>query len=456
MGAHRNSAPTRRDLLRLGALAAVGTGFGTCCDLDRILAAAGSTPRKDYRALVCVFLAGGSDSHNLLVPRSKLEYGQYAANRSNLALPLESLLPIDPLHSDGIDYGLAPQLESSQTLFGEGKLAILRNVGALVEPVTKQSYLDKSVALPPQLFSHKDQQHYWHTALPDPGGKVGWAGRMSDHVFQGNPTPILTNVSLAGANLLQVGNQTSYYAMGAEGPQALSGFDGQNGFLRKLAFEALLGLESDSPFVRSYAQLQVEAAQIEGVLSAAFAASKPLATQFPDSPLGAQLRRVVQSIAIAPGLALERQVFFCQKGAFDNHSNLIEEYPNLLADLDACLFAFQRALEELGLEERVVLFTASDFGRSLSSNGKGSDHGWGGHQLVLGAPVAGGDLYGTMPVLDLDGPDDVGAGRLLPSTSIDQYGATLARWFGVAEPELPAVFPNLRSFARQDLGFLGV
>ena len=445
--------PSRRDVLRLGALAACGTGLGTLFDLDRTLAAAAAPP-GDYRALVCVFLFGGSDSHNLLVPRSESEYAQYAANRSNLALPLASLLPIEPTTSDGVDYGLAGSLSGLQTLFGEGKLAILRNVGSLIEPVTKQQFVDKTAELPPQLFSHKDQQHYWQTALPDPGGKVGWVGRITDRVFTQNALPILTNVSLHGANTLQVGEQTAYYTMGPDGPTALTGFGGTLGPLRKLAFDTLLELDAGSPFGRSHAALQKEAAQLAGQISTEFATLPGLATQFPDTPLGAQLRRVALTIAAREGLGATRQVFFCSKSGFDNHSDLVESYPELLADVDACLLAFQRALEELGLDQDVVLFTGSDFGRSLSSNGKGSDHGWGGHALVLGGPVKGGDLYGSMPTLDLDGADDVGAGRLIPTTSIDQYGATLARWFGVPEPELAQVFPNLPNFATSDLGFL--
>ena len=449
--------PSRRDVLRLLGLSAAGVGAGAWLDLDRTARAAfrsQAAPPAGYKALVCVFLEGGNDSHNLLVPRSASEYSQYAAGRTSLALPLEQLLPIDPVTSDGIDYGLAPQLTGVQNLFGEGKLAVLRNVGSLVEPATKAQLEEGSVALPPQLFSHKDQRNYWQTALPDPGGKVGWGGRMSDLVAASNAVPALTNVSVAGSNLLQVGNQSSFYAMGPEGPSELNGFIGEIGPIRKLAFETLLATPSDSPLARAYADLQIEAAEIESLLSQAFGGVPELVTQFPGSVLGRQLRRIALSIAASGSLGLERQLFFARKSGFDNHSDLIQSYPGLLADLDASLLAFQRAMEELGLEDEVVLFTASDFGRSLSSNGQGSDHGWGGHGLVMGAPVNGAELYGRMPELALDGPDDVGAGRLIPTTSIDEVGATLASWYGVAPADLSTVFPNLSNFASSDLGFL--
>jgi uncharacterized protein (DUF1501 family) len=441
--------PSRRQLLGGAAAAAAGAAL----PWQRLLASVAPVG-GDYRALVCVFLYGGSDSHNLLVPRSTAEYAQYAANRANLAVPLPKLLPIEPRTSDGLEYGLNPSLVRLQKRFQSGRLALLRNVGPLIEPVDKRSYVNKSVALPPQLFSHKDQQHYWQTARPSPSNQVGWGGRLADRVFDQNDIPLLTAVSLDGANTFLNGEVQGFYSMGGQGPTALELFDDELGDLRRLAFKALL-TTSDAPIPQTYAQLQVQAAGLEQLLTKGFEGLPALQTVFPSTPLGQQLRRIALGIAARDALGSRRQVFLAAKGAFDNHSDLIESYPALLADVDACLDAFQAALEELGVDQDVVTFTASDFGRSLSSNGKGSDHGWGGHAMILGTPVIGGDLYGTMPELALDGPDDVGAGRLIPTTAVDRYGATLARWFGVPEEQLPEVFPNLPNFPGGPLGFLG-
>jgi uncharacterized protein (DUF1501 family) len=452
--AHSRSAPTAGSVTRRGLLTgAAAAAAGAAMPWERLLAAT-APGGGDYRALVCVFLYGGSDSHNLLVPRSSAVYAQYATNRGNLALPLKELLPIEPRTSDGLEYGLNPVLPRLKARFEAGQLALLRNVGPLVEPVTKQSYVSKSVALPPQLFSHKDQQHYWQTARQQPGNNVGWGGRLADRMLDQNDSPLLTAISLDGANTYLNGESQGFYSMGSSGPTALTVFNGELGPLRRLAFEALL-TSSAAPVPLTYAQLQVQAAGLEALLSAGFAGLPELNTVFPNTPLGQQLRRIALTIAARDALGSKRQVFLAGKSAFDNHSDLIEAYPALLGDVDASLEAFQAALEELGVDQDVVTFSASDFGRSLSSNGKGSDHGWGGHALILGTPVLGGDLYGTMPELALDGPDDVGAGRLIPSTSVDRYGATLARWFGVTEAELPAVFPNLPNFPGGPLGFLG-
>ena len=240
-----------------------------------------------------------------------------------------------------------------------------------------------------------------------------------------------------------------------EGAPSHKAFAGSQGPSRQAVFEQLLELGQPNPFAATFASRQKEAIEIEGLINGQLAGLTEFATEFPDSDLGAQLKMTARMIGIREELGLERQIFFCSKGGFDTHSDQIGVQPALMADVDACMFAFQRAMEELGISEDVVLFTASDFGRTLSSNGQGSDHGWGSHQMVLGGSVTGGDLYGTMPDLSIDGPDDVSAGRLIPGLSVDQYGATLASWFGTPEGELETIFPNLGNFSSSDLGFMG-
>ena len=442
---------SRRGILQLGLGAA---GLYAMRDLAMVSSYA-AQGGGGYRALVCVFLYGGNDSFNMLVPTSTARYAEYLAARQNLAVPVEDLLPIMPTTNDGIAYGIHPSCPELRTLFDAGNLAIVRNVGTLVAPLTKAQYQAGGAAVPPQLFSHSDQQFQWQTGVSGSVENVGWGGRVADVAGSLNVgSQVAMNLSLSGSNTFQVGHDTLPYNLGTNGAIKLSGLFQNWNQDRTAAFETLLDAPHSNRLVRQFAGIQRQAIDVQGVVTSALASAQPLATVFPDTGLGRQLRMVARMIAIRSTLSTSRQVFFVSRGGFDTHDDQEQDQPGLYADISRCLAAFQAAMVELGVADSVTAFTGSDFGRTLTSNGDGSDHGWGSHHLVLGGGVRGGDLYGTMPSFQMGGPDDVGGGRLLPTTSVDQYSATLARWYGLTEPQIASVFPNVGNFATSDLGLM--
>jgi uncharacterized protein (DUF1501 family) len=344
-------------------------------------------------------------------------------------------------------------------LFDRGQAAFVANVGPLLAPTTKIQYQDKSVPLPPQLFSHNDQQDQWHALRGRKLMETGWAGRMADLIrLNVANQQLATNLSLAGNTLFQSGDDTVAYTMGATGPLAFTGF-GATGFAleQRRAFERVINASYDSIYARGFAEVQRRAVEAADRVTGALAPtvqSPPFTTVFPTSPLGQQLQTVARMIAVRSQLAMQRQVFFVSTGGFDSHDDQLVNQPNLLGNVSACLSAFYAATEELGVAQSVTTFTQSDFGRTLTSNGDGTDHAWGGVQVVLGQSVQGQRIFGRYPSLVLNGPDDVGGGRMIPSVSADQYAATLARWFGIADADLTRVAPYIGNFAQRDLGFL--
>ena len=411
---------------------------------------------SDYRALVCVFLFGGNDSFNMLAPRSDAEYNVYSRSRQNLAIDKAALLPISPLIQDGAHYGLHPNMGAIQTLFDSARVAFVTNVGPLIEPTTKEQYENGSVALPPRLFSHNDQQAQWQSLRGRAPGKTGWAGRVGDllrsHV---SDQQLATNVSLAGNQLFQAADETVAYTMGRNGPIPFQGMgDAQRAQQRRAVFQRILGAEYDTMYERAYRDIQQRAVETVDRVSAALEYAQPLSTAMPASRLGQQLSTVARLIGVREQLQMQRQIFFVSTGGFDSHDDQLESQPALLSDVSESIAAFYRATVELGVASSVTTFTQSDFGRTLTSNGDGTDHGWGGVQFVVGDAVRGRELYGRYPRLEIGGPDDVRRGRLIPGISADQYAATLARWIGVPDADLGHVAPNLHNFAQRDLGFL--
>jgi uncharacterized protein (DUF1501 family) len=487
------SVVTRRDFIRRAACAAVGTVAMTSAirDLRFMNAALAQSNINDYKALVCIFLQGGNDSNNLILPTLVSEYNNYAAIRTPvLAIPQSAILPVTSLESDGHTYGLHPSCPELQTLFGEGKLAFLFNTGTLVYPLTRAEYLAGTTAMPPQLFSHADQQTQWQTSVPDQPPATGWGGRCADllNAVQ-RDAPISLMVSLAGANTFEVGNVVSQYSVSTSGAISLSlpGTPSGGASTQRLpTLMSILGLPYPNLQAQAYAAAVEHALNASSLLNHAIsntAAANYWTNSFPakvtppeggaafTSTLSPQLRMVARLIAAgstpAPGgFGMKRQIFFCQVGGYDLHTGqtgysagapdhvLLGAHTNLLAELSQSMYAFQRAMEQLGLSNNVTCFTASDFGRTFPSNGKGSDHGWGSHHLILGGAVKGQRTYGQFPALTVNGPDDTNTGRWIPTTAIDQYFATLATWFGVDPGNLPTVFPNIGRFASSNLGFI--
>jgi len=461
----------RRWFLRQSVCAAVGTTAiaNTLFDLRRVAAAASISEAAlsgDYKALVCVFLYGGNDGNNTVVPASAADYTAYTAARGVLALPQSSLLPIAPLSGgDGRSWALHPSLGAQapnaaglDTLFAQQQLALVANVGPLVAPTTRSDFLSQSSVLPPNLFSHSDQQVHWQTSIPDQPPRTGWGGRISDLVHALNDSQqVSMSISLAGANTFEVGNQIAQYEVSPSGSLGLVAYnEGANADPVSVAIHDILALSYSNLFAEAFRGITRNAIDLNAALSAALAASPPPANAFPASDLGGQLGMVARLIGARETLGQRRQIFFCSAGGFDTHAGQLATQGNLLGDLSAALVSFQAALTALGVEREVTTFTASDFGRTWNDNGSGSDHAWGSHHFVLGGAVAGGRIYGRMPTLVANGPDDAGSqGRWIPTTAVDEYAATLARWFGVADGDLDTVFPNLRRFSGRDLGFLG-
>ncbi len=458
---------SRRDFIRQAACTALGTAAlsTTIRDLRFINAAMAQTPVNDYKALICIFLSGGSDSNNLIIPVSDPDYASYAAIRTPvLAIPQLAALPIRPANDDGHSYGLHPNCPELQTLFGEGKLAVLFNTGTLLYPLNRSQYYSSGFKKPPQLFSHSDQVMQWQTSIPDQPALTGWGGRCADLLAAVQPDArVSLSVTLAGANTFEIGNMVSQYSVSTGGAIALSGLS-TNSAARLKAVTNIMNLTYPNMQAQAYSKVAAHAIGTADLLNGAIAstaAANYWATPFPNTTLGNQLKMAARLIAARSALNMKRQIFFCAVGGFDTHTNQTTvgntatgAHANLLGELSKSMLALQRAMEQLAIPNSVTAFTGSDFSRTLPANGSGSDHGWGSHHLIVGGAVNGERTFGRFPVHAINGPDDTNTGRWIPSTAIDQYCATLASWFGVTNTDILRVFPNLGRFATSNLGFM--
>ena len=445
---------TRRDLLRLACCSAAGASLvGGLSKFGLVSALAQGT--TDYKALVCIFMFGGNDSNNMIVPIDS-RYTQYTQARSVLALPQSELLP---LQSGGQSiYGLHPNMPEMQGFFNSQKsLAVLTNVGTLVQPTTQATY-NTFKNLPENLFSHSDQQDQWQSAQLAGTPVSGWAGKVADNVQTLNASAVFPPIlSIAGNPVFCTGISSRPFSMYPGQTPGLQGFDSSAASqARYAATQQLLTFDSGLSMVQAANAVTGQAVQFATVLTNALKSITPLVTVFPGTDLGQQLKQVAQVIAARSALGVARQIFFCSVGGFDTHADQLPQQVKLLTTVSQGMSAFYQATQELGVTNQVTQFTLSEFSRTLEpgSNG-GSDHAWGSHQLILGGAVKGNAVYGTFPTLALGGPDDADQnGRLIPTTALDQYGATLATWFGVSPANLSSIFPNLANFSTSNLGFI--
>lgn len=461
----------RRDFLRhtaCAALAAASAG-ALFSKLRLINSALGASlgcpsypPVSDYKALVCVFLTGGNDSFNLLIPSDSARHAVYAASRGAMAIT-DPLVPINALGAPaGHTYGLHPSCTELGRLFDNQRGAFVVNTGTLLQPTTKTQYL-AGTPVPPQLFSHADQQAQWQYGQPTANGSVGWGGLVADrlNVLNAGAT-IPISISLSGQNRLQAGMSVQPYAITSSGPTSLRGYSGGANAAQLAALNDLLQQTYPDPLTRTYAATFNDAMDYYSTMTGALAQAPTLSTVFPpNNSLAAALKMIAQVIAVRSPLKAQRQLFFVSLGGFDTHDNMLADQPTLFSTLSQAFGAFYDATVELGVQNSVTTFTMSEFSRTLNTDGDGTDHAWGGNHFVMGGAVNGQHLYGTpavsggiFPDQTLNGPDCLQRGQMIPATSCDQYSATLARWLGVNDCDLATIFPTLGNFQVADLGFL--
>ncbi len=461
---------TRRKLLLGGAGAAAlsalntsHTGAGMFGAMQRLTAAASDSMMSsahaqtagDYKALVCIFLYGGNDANNMVVPLDAGQYGRYAQVRGPLTLEQDELLPIAPTNTGGETYGLHPAMAEIQTLFGQGKAAIMANVGPLIVPTTRQQYLDRSVPLPPNLFSHSDQQFLWQSATSDGAARTGWGGRVGDLVQAQNSNRGATCLSLHGNNVWQNGTSLTSYKVSPSGNFGFSFYEENSNDPLSVSVNEILQSQRTHLFESEWLRTIDKALENQRVMADAIDGDQ-FNDSFPNTGLGRQLRMAARLIAARNTLGVQRQTLFCAIGGFDTHGDdQMQRQQSRLGEISAAVAAFYEATVTLGVAENVTLFTASDFSRNLESNGRGSDHAWGSHHIVAGGAVQGNAMYGTFPNLTVRGPDDArNSGVWIPTTSTEQFAGTFANWYGVPATDMPTVVPGLDAFDPTDLGFL--
>ena len=468
---------SRREFMKTASYAAMaGVTASPLMHSMRALAAMSShaaAPVSDYRAIVCVFLSGGNDGHGTLIATDPDSFSAFTAARSGaqgLAYPQNTLLPITPLTSQsGRTFALNPNLVGIQNLFNTGRAAMVANTGTLVAPVTKTEWNSGTASLPRSLFSHFDQTNAWEAIAAD-GANRGWGGRMADLFESMNSNASFTCISTSGTSLFLSGQTAFQLRVSAAGALAADGitnplFGSAQG---TAAMQQIISADDTNLFAKEYAVIVRRSLAAQAALAAAMAPAGPTGvpdpTQFLDpatgnltnNQLALSLQTVARVIAGRTALGVTRQVFFVQLGGFDTHDTQAKRHSTLLSQLGAAFEYFDQLMITAGLGSQVTLFTASDFGRTLTANSDGTDHGWGSHHIVAGGGVVGQDIYGQYPVVGANQANDVGAGRLIPTTAVEQYGGTLGRWMGLSDSQVREVFPNFANFGSNPyLGLMG-
>lgn len=481
---------SRRDFLRRAACSSVGCAtsgalFGQLSLMNSLLASTltcpGYPPVSDYKALVCLFLIGGNDSFNLLIPTDGTtgtgRYGSYFTSRSGaaptgMAIDKATLIPVHPttLDSAGDTYGVHPSCPELASLFESGNLAFVVNAGTTLQPINKTQYQTPGTPLPPQLFSHADQQGQWQYGQPVQNGTVGWAGLAADRLSVLNPgMTIPMSISLNGQNRLQAGQSVQPYSVTSSGPAGLSGYNGSIGTTKMNALTDLLNQTYPDPLSRNYRSTLQNSIAWYQTLNAALKGAADVSAYFPAkgvNPVADAMQEIARIISVRSTLGASRQIFFVSYGSFDTHDGQLDPntgQPNLFATISQALGSLYNATVALGVQNAVTSFTFSEFARTLNSNGDGTDHAWGGIQLAVGGSVVGKKLYSApmasgnnyFPDQTLDGADCLQRGQMIPSVSSDQYSATLAKWLGVNSCDIGTIFPYVGNFPTADLGFLG-
>ncbi len=455
-----SSLHSRRSFLRHAA-ALSSLGLASRFDFISAISAANAQSAEDYKALVCVFLYGGNDGNNTIIPLDTAGWSQYATARpaaSGIQLAQGSLLPIQPVNT-GTPLGLHPALVQMQALFNQNKVAILANTGTLLAPTSQAQY--NAGQRPLSLYSHSDQQAQWQSAISSAAAGTGWGGRVADAVAPlnaGTGFPVIT--SLDGTVLFTTGTSSIPLTVPVTGSFALAGYNASAAATSRMtAVKQLQSLDTGNVYSAGANAIGAQALQLSSTVNPILAnTNSTIAPLFAGltTNTSKQLYQVAKLIEARANTGAKRQIFFVQLGSFDTHNDQINRQQNLFAELDPALKAFYDATVSLGVSSQVTTFTLSDFGRTLQpASGGGSDHAWGSHHFIVGGAVNGGRLYGQYPQLVLGGPSDAELeGRWIPTVAVDQYGATLAKWFGVSSAQLATVFPNLSQFSASDLGFL--
>jgi uncharacterized protein (DUF1501 family) len=448
------SDPSRRHFLKTATqFTAMGAAAPMALNLAGIQAAAAQTA-DDYRALVCVFLFGGNDQTSTLVPFDTAEFSALASARGSIARPAADFVSLGAVASQSNrSFALAKELSPLATLYAQNKLSIVANVGPMYAPLTKAQYTAGAAGVPPQLFSHNDQQSVWQSSGVE-GATVGWGGRFGDLLASTNSSnPIFTTLSVNGTAVFLYGNTVQQFQIDSGGPATVPSLQRLFGSTQAGAAMRQLVTANPGPLLESHlGHLTNRSLDANQALSTALA-SATLTTAFNDSnSLARQLKMVARLISVRQSLGMRRQVFFVGLGGFDHHDSLVSDLPGLHTLVAEAMASFYAATVEMGVANQVTTFTASDFGRTLTSNGDGSDHGWGGHHFVMGGAVRGGTIVGSYPTVALGTAEDLGRGRLLPTTSTSQYAATLGSWFGVPAGSLGDALPYINNFSVKDLG----
>jgi uncharacterized protein (DUF1501 family) len=469
---------SRRQFLRNAAMASMA-GMSVSpflIEMNSVAAMAQTNSPIGYKALVCIFLAGGNDGHGTVIATDSGSFNAFTQARTGapgLAYSMGDLLPISlKTPQSGRTFALNPNLGGVQNLFNAGRAAVVANTGTLVTPTTKTQIQNRSVPLPASLYSHFDQTAAWQGIVANSGSGVhtGWGGAMADLIATMNSNTAFTCISTAGVALFLSGQSSYQLNVTSAGPIPIGGlnkplFGSQAG---STALSNILTQEENNLFAKEYQVVVQRSIQAQALLSSAMLPAgdtgvpnppqylDPTTKKLTNNSLATSLQTVARIIGGRNSLGVSRQIFFVQFGGFDTHDNQAPQHAKLLTQLGSALEYFDSVMVNAGLSEQVTTFTASDFGRTLTANSDGTDHGWGSHHIVVGGAVQGGDMYGTYPVIGSNQADDMGAGRLIPTTSVEQYAGTLARWMGLSTGQIKTVFPNFNNFGTTPyLGLMG-